>query len=64
MGIFRSFSVSPRERAEQEAKNIALKEENERLAANLDYIAMMTDVDIPVEDEPEEEEEIKDESEV
>lgn len=38
-----------------ERQNQILKEENEKLKANQDYIAMMTDVEIPEEkhDEPE-----------
>lgn len=38
-----------------ERKNLLLQMENEKLKANQDYIAMMTDVEIPEEehDEPE-----------
>ena len=32
--------------------------EQERIAANVDYIAMMCDVDIPIEEEADEEQEI------
>lgn len=32
-------------------QNTLLKMKNEKLSANLDYVAMMTEVDIPTEDE-------------
>ena len=36
-----------------ETQNAILKTENEKLKAQLDYVSMMTDVDIPTEDEDE-----------
>ena len=36
-----------------EKTNSLLKAENEKLKAQLDYVSMMTDVDIPTEDEDE-----------
>lgn len=36
-----------------EKRNALLKTENEKLKAELDYVSMMTDVDIPTEDEDE-----------
>ena len=38
-----------------ERENIALQTENEKLKANLDYVSMMTDVELPEEEhnEPE-----------
>lgn len=39
-------------------KNAALQAQLAQTSANLDYVAMMADVDIPVEEEPEDEQEV------
>ena len=41
------------ELSKAEMQNAILKTENEKLKAQLDYVSMMTDVDIPTEDEDE-----------
>lgn len=39
---------------EERRKNAALREANEKNTANLDYVAMMCDAEIPTDDENEE----------